>query len=112
MADAGADVIKVESVQRIDGWRGSGTLADDGIPTWESSPYFNWVNRNKRDITLDLTRPEGSDIVKRLVRDADVLVENYTPRMMKAWELDYARLRAINPRLIMLSSCRVTPTTS
>jgi crotonobetainyl-CoA:carnitine CoA-transferase CaiB-like acyl-CoA transferase len=102
-ADAGADVIKVESIQRIDGWRGSATTSSGAAPDFESSPYFNWVNRNKRDITLNLTDVRGRDIVKTLVREADVLIENYTPRVMARFGLDYATLRAINPHLIMIS---------
>ena len=102
-ADAGAEVIKVESIQRIDGWRGSGTLTEGEIPSWESSPYFNWVNRNKRGITLNLTDPRGRDIVKTLVADADVLIENYTPRVMSKFGLAYETLREINLSLIMLS---------
>jgi crotonobetainyl-CoA:carnitine CoA-transferase CaiB-like acyl-CoA transferase len=102
-ADAGAEVIKVESVQRIDGWRASATLAEDGPPTWESSPYFNWVNRNKRGITLDLNDTRGQDIIKHLVRDADIVIENYTPRVMHKFGLDYSVLSAINPNVIMIS---------
>ena len=103
-ADAGADIIKVESIQRIDGWRGSASSnAHAELPGWESSPYFNWVNRNKRDITLNLTDPRGVDILKKLVRDADILIENYTPRVMAKFGLSYDTLRAINPRLIMIS---------
>ena len=103
-ADAGADVIKVESIQRIDGWRGSATThANRELPGWESSPYFNWINRNKRDVTLNLTDPRGVEIIKTLVADADILVENYTPRVMPKFGLDYETLRAINPRLIMIS---------
>jgi crotonobetainyl-CoA:carnitine CoA-transferase CaiB-like acyl-CoA transferase len=111
-ADAGADVIKVESVQRIDGWRGSGTLSEEGIPTWESSPYFNWVNRNKRDVTLDLNDPRGQAVVKTLVRDADILIENYTPRVMAKFGLDYATLQAIKPDLVMISLSGFGATTS
>ncbi|HZU76415.1 MAG TPA: CoA transferase, partial [Dehalococcoidia bacterium] len=99
--DAGADVIKVESVQRIDGWRGAAVGAVER--PWERSPNFNWVNRSKRGITLNLTDPRGAAILKRLVADADVLIENYTPRVMGNFGLDYETLRAINPRLIMLS---------
>ena len=103
-ADAGADVIKVESIQRIDGWRGSASSnANAELPGWESSPYFNWINRNKRDITLNLTDPRGVDIVKKLVEDADILIENYTPRVMAKFGLDYPTLAAINPRLVMIS---------
>ncbi len=103
-ADAGADVIKVESVQRIDGWRGSASSnANAELPGWESSPYFNWVNRNKRDITLNLTDPRGVAIVKKLVREADILIENYTPRVMAKFGLSWDVLSAINPRLVMIS---------
>ena len=107
LADAGADVVKVESVQRIDGWRGSGTAAglvtEGPIAPWESSPYFNWVNRSKRDITLNLTDPRGADIIKQMVKDADVLIENYTPRVMNNFGLSYEVLRELNPNLIMIS---------
>ena len=102
-ADAGADVIKVESIQRIDGWRGSATGGSGELPSWESSPYFNWVNRNKRDVTLNLTDPRGVDIVKTMARDADILIENYTPRVMAKFGLSWETLHAINPRLVMIS---------
>ena len=103
-ADAGAEVIKVESIQRIDGWRGSGSSnANTELPGWESSPYFNWVNRNKRDITLNLKDPRGVAILKTMVAEADVLIENYTPRVMANFGLDYDTLRDINPRLVMIS---------
>jgi crotonobetainyl-CoA:carnitine CoA-transferase CaiB-like acyl-CoA transferase len=103
LADAGADVIKVESIQRIDGWRGSGTQGAGDTPTWEASPYFNWINRNKRDVTLNLKDPRGVAIVKKLARDADILIENYTPRVMQSFGLAYDQLREINDRLIMIS---------
>lgn len=99
--DAGADVIKVESVQRVDGWRAGG--AADSEAFWEMAPTFNWINRNKQGITLNLTDPRGSDAIRRLVRDADIIVENYTPRVMGNFGLGWEELRAINPSLIMLS---------
>ncbi len=99
-ADAGADVIKVESVQRIDGWRGGGR---GGEAPWERSPVFNWINRNKRGITLNLTDPVGVDLLKRLIADADVVIENYTPRVMDNFGLGYDVLREIKPDLIVMS---------
>ncbi|MCY3557484.1 MAG: CoA transferase [Chloroflexi bacterium] len=99
-ADGGADVIKIESVQRIDGWRASGS-ADDYW--WEWAPQFNWVNRNKHGITLNLNDQRGSDVVRHMVREADILVENYTPRVMGNFGLSYEQLREINPELIMIS---------
>ncbi len=98
-ADAGAEVIKVESVQRIDGWRGAG----QGEKAWERSPVFNWINRSKRGITLNLTDRRGSDLLKQLVVYAYVLIEIYTPRVMANFGLDYDTLRAIKPDLIMMS---------
>jgi crotonobetainyl-CoA:carnitine CoA-transferase CaiB-like acyl-CoA transferase len=103
LADAGADVIKIESIQRMDGWRGSGTQGAGETPSWEGSPYFNWINRNKRDITLNLKDPRGVAVVKKLVRDADIVIENYTPRVMQNFGLAYDQLREINNRLIMIS---------
>ena len=103
LADAGAEVIKVESVQRIDGWRGAAADSGSELPSWESSPYFNWVNRSKKDITLNLTDPRGQDILKELVRQADVVIENYTPRVMANFGLTYDVLKEIKPDLIMLS---------
>ena len=99
-ADGGADVIKVESVQRIDGWRAGGVSEDFW---WEWAPQFNWVNRNKHGITLNLTDERGADVIRHMVREADILVENYTPRVMGNFGLSYERLREINPELIMIS---------
>ena len=99
-ADGGADVIKVESVQRIDGWRAGGSSDEYW---WEWAAQFNWVNRNKHGITLNLTDQRGSDVIRHMVRDADILVENYTPRVMGNFGLSYAELREINPELIMIS---------
>ena len=99
-ADGGADVIKVESVQRIDGWRAGGATEDFW---WEWAPQFNWVNRNKHGITLNLTDPRGSDVIRHMVKDADILVENYTPRVMGNFGLSYEELHEINPELIMIS---------
>jgi crotonobetainyl-CoA:carnitine CoA-transferase CaiB-like acyl-CoA transferase len=102
LGDAGAEIIKVESVQRIDGWRGAAGSRDVERP-WELSPNFNWVNRSKRGITLNLTDPRGADLLKRLVAISDVVIENYTPRVMDNFGLGYEVLREITPDLIMLS---------
>ena len=61
------------------------------------------MNRSKRDITLNLTDPRGADIIKQMVKDADVLIENYTPRVMNNFGLSYEVLRELNPNLIMIS---------
>ena len=79
MADMGADVIKVESCERFDWWR-----SWEATPEWienngaEKSTAFNTVNRNKRDITLDLEHPEGRNLLLDLVKTANIVVENYS----------------------------------
>jgi crotonobetainyl-CoA:carnitine CoA-transferase CaiB-like acyl-CoA transferase len=103
LADLGADVIKVESVQRPEYWR---TLLADFTAErwWETSPLLQVMQRNRRDITLNLADPEGRALLEELVKSADVLVENFSPRVMPQFGLGYPRLRELNPRLIMLSS--------
>ncbi len=102
LANMGAEVIKVEAIQHIDSWRTAG-VARDLDHFWEQSPSFNAVNLNKLGITLDLHRPQGVDIFRRLVKISDIVAENYTPRVMKSFGLDYASLREINPGIIMIS---------
>lgn len=99
-ADLGADVIKVEAIQRLDGWRGVGRGGDRA---WEKSGAFNWINRSKRGVTLNLADPRGAALLKRLVAVSDVVVENYTPRVMDNFGLGYEELQAVNPALIMIS---------
>ncbi len=97
LGDLGADVIKVED-----------TAAGDESRTWppkkdgETAAYL-MINRNKRGITLDLKAPEGVEVIKALVKDADVLVENFRTGTMESFGLGYDTLAAINPRLIYCS---------
>ena len=92
LADWGADVIKVESPE-----------GDAGMGGERHGPDFQNLHRNKRSMTLNLKSPEGVDILKRLVRDADVLVENYRPDVKFRLGIDYATLRPVNPRLVYAS---------
>ena len=92
LADWGADVIKVEA-----------PAGDAGLGGARLGPDFQNLHRNKRSITLDLKQPEGLEILKRLVRDADVVVENYRPDVKFRLGVDYESLRAINPRLVYAS---------
>jgi formyl-CoA transferase len=92
LADWGADVIKVEA-----------PAGDAGLGGARLGPDFQNVHRNKRSITLDLKQPEGLEILKRLVRDADVVAENYRPDVKFRLGVDYETLRAINPRLVYAS---------
>jgi crotonobetainyl-CoA:carnitine CoA-transferase CaiB-like acyl-CoA transferase len=102
LASLGADVVKIESVTRPDLMR----LATFKPPTdprwWEWGGLFHPVNASKRGVTLDLTRPAGVEVFERLVRDADVVVENYTPRVMEQFGLGWERLKELNPRLLMV----------
>ncbi len=96
LADYGAEVIKVERPDTGDEMRYWGNAKDgEGL-------YYKVINRNKKSVTADLRTPLGVDIVKRLVRDADLVVENYRPGTIEKWGLGYEVLRAINPRLILL----------
>jgi len=96
LADFGAEVIKIEHPKYGDGQRKLEPIMD-GIPLWWKS-----VARNKRCVTLDLGKPEGADIFKRLAKGADVIVENYRPGTFEKWGIGYDALRAIDPRIIML----------
>jgi len=96
LADLGADVIKIEPPQ------GDSTRTMPGA-VGTDSPSFNAVNRGKRSVVVNLKTREGVEAVKTLARSADVFVENYRPGVMESLGLDYARLSALNPRLIYAS---------
>ena len=104
VADLGAEVIKVESCQRFDWWRSWEAtpewVADNGA---EKSPQYLSVNRNKRDITLNLEHPTGRELLLQLVATADALVENYSGSVLPKLGLDYATLVQRNPELVMVS---------
>ncbi len=98
----GADVIKVESVQRPDAWRYNHTAPSLGPRWWDRGLLWQATNLDKRSLTLDLTDAAAQDILMRLCADADVLVENYTIGVLARFGISWERLHAINPRLIML----------
>ncbi|QOL48968.1 CaiB/BaiF CoA transferase family protein [Massilia litorea] len=96
LAEFGAEVIKIEppgSGDPLRKWR----LLHEGTSVW-------WAvqSRNKQSVSLDLRTPEGQDVVRTLVQDADVLIENFRPGTMEAWNLGWEALHAINPKLVML----------
>lgn len=99
----GADVIKVESVQRPDAIRFSATIRPDQDPRfYEKSPLFHASNLGKRGITLDLGQPEGRALAEALVARVDVVCENFTPRVVESFGLGYEHLAAIRPDVVML----------
>lgn len=100
-ADFGAEVVKVESVRRLDWWRGV-AVGNDAL-VYERSALFNGINRNKLGVTLDLQSPEGRGLLLRLVRDADIFVENFTSHVTEKLNLTHRVLSADNPGLISVS---------
>jgi crotonobetainyl-CoA:carnitine CoA-transferase CaiB-like acyl-CoA transferase len=105
LGDLGADVIKVEKPASGDDTRGWGPpwLADGaGNPTTDAA-YFLCTNRNKRSLTVDMTRPEGQAILRELAARSDVVLENFKVGGLRAYGLDYASLAALNPKLVYCS---------
>jgi crotonobetainyl-CoA:carnitine CoA-transferase CaiB-like acyl-CoA transferase len=102
LADYGADVIKVEQPGTGDTARD--LPADPADPqARERSPLYLYVNTNKRGVTLDPSIEEGREVFRKLIADADVLIEDREPGEMEAWGLGYEALKAINPNLIVTS---------
>ena len=101
-AAMGADVIKVEAVQRPDGIRFASVKPPTADRWWEYSWVFHGLNSGKRGITLDLSRPAGVAIAKRLIAGADLVVENFAPRVMENFGLGYEEIERLNPRAIMV----------
>lgn len=102
LACLGADVIHVESVQRPDGMRFGSVKPPSVDEWWEWGPTFHSANAGKRSITLDLTRDDGRALLRRLIEQSDVLVENYSARVMEQFGLTWDVVHGWNPRLIMV----------
>jgi crotonobetainyl-CoA:carnitine CoA-transferase CaiB-like acyl-CoA transferase len=98
----GADVVKVESTRRPDGFRFQGVNPALGADWYERGGVFAATNLNKRDVTLDLTTAEGRALLRRLIERADVLLENFSARVVEQFELGYEQVRAVKPDLIMV----------
>lgn len=104
LADLGADVIKIEAIQYPDWWRGldrRSSYVDAQV--YENHLRFAIMNRNKRGITLDLKRPRGLALAKRLLTGADIVIDNYSVDVMPKLGLGYDVLKKLNPRLVMMS---------
>lgn len=97
LGEFGAEVIKIERPGQGDDSRTWPAIIDG------ESAFFLSVNRNKRSITINFQEPEGQDLVRRLAKDADVLVESFTPGTLDKYGLSYEQLREINPQLIYCS---------
>ncbi len=104
LADHGATVVKIESELKPDVIRGVNPfIGEDGGQ--ENALQFHSLNAGKLDLTLDLSVPEARDVILDLARWADVVTESFSPKAMANWGLSYEDLRAVNPDLIMFSSC-------
>jgi formyl-CoA transferase len=97
LADFGADVVAIEMPGKGDALRGMGPFSDGKSLRWAV------VGRGKRSVTADLHSVEGQELVRELAGDVDVVVENYRPGTVAKWGLAYEDLKAVNPRIIMLS---------
>ena len=102
LAMLGADIIKVESIQRPDGMRFASVKPPTDDLWWEWGMVYHGVNTNKRAITLNLSDPEGKAVMEQLLATADVLIENYTPRVMDNFGLSWEAVSELNPQLIMV----------
>jgi len=104
LADMGADVIKIEGCERFDWWRSWEAtpewIADDGA---EKSSAFNTMNRNKRNLTLDLEHPEGKALLLQLIATANAVVENYSGGVLPKLGLGYDVICEVNPHIILVS---------
>ncbi len=98
----GADVIKLESIQRPDPMRFTVMVEPSVDQWWEQGSIYLSVNLNKRGLTLNLADPRGRELARRLAATADVVIENFTPRVMEQFGLSYEDLRAVNPGIIMM----------
>lgn len=102
LATLGAEVIHLEAIQRMDGMRMLGGMFFSKPQWWEYSAVYLTANSNKRGLTLDLNSAKGVEIVKQLIAKCDVFVENYSPRVVENFGLDWDSVHALNPRTIMV----------
>ena len=101
LAAFGADVVKVESIQRPDGIRYSGGMRKDVEDWWEYGWVFQAMNTNKRSVTIDLGSNEGRVLFTELVAGADVVIENFSPRVMDHFGLTADVLLEVNPKVVV-----------
>jgi crotonobetainyl-CoA:carnitine CoA-transferase CaiB-like acyl-CoA transferase len=102
LALLGAEVIHLEAATRPDGARLVGGVPQTEDRYWERGPIFAALNTNKKSLTIDVRKPRGVDLLRRFVATCDVVVENYTPRVLDQLGLDYEKLRADRPDLVMV----------
>ena len=109
LSDLGAEVIKIEGPTRPDttrtgGFAGAFPENELGEDWWNRPSTYNLLHRGKQSLTLDMTDPRGRDMFAELVKISDIVMENFTPRVMRRWGLDYPNLRKLKPDVIMVSN--------
>ncbi len=102
LAQLGAEVIHVESTARPDGTRLIAGVPVSEEQWWERSPIFSGLNTNKKSVTLDIRKPRGVELLHQLVATCDVIVENYTPRVLDQIGLDFDTVAQLRPDAIMM----------
>ncbi len=102
LAALGADVVKLEGLQRPDGMRFSGARPASEDLWWETGHLFQASNSGKRGVTLELSRLEARELALRLIAGADLVMENFSPRVMGNLGLEYDDIRAANPRVVVV----------
>lgn len=110
LANFGATVVHVESHQRPDGFRGEYPPFKDGRPGVDRGGCFAFYNDSKYGITLDLKKPSGIDLARRLIGWSDIVIENMRPEVMSRLGLGYEWARKTNPGLVMISTCNMGQT--
>jgi crotonobetainyl-CoA:carnitine CoA-transferase CaiB-like acyl-CoA transferase len=109
MTDLGAEVIKIEGPGRLDTTRNgpfAGVHADNEQrqDPWNRTHTFNVINRGKKSLVLDLSKPAGREVLKDLIRVSDVFMESFTPRVMRSWGLEYPDMKKLKPDMVMISN--------
>ena len=102
LAMLGAEVIHLESTTRPDGARLIAGVPITEDQWWERSPIFSSLNTNKKSVTVDFRSERGIEVLHRLIRHCDVVIENYTPRVLEQIGLDYEKVRALREDVIMV----------
>ncbi|PTR22828.1 crotonobetainyl-CoA:carnitine CoA-transferase CaiB-like acyl-CoA transferase [Rhodococcus sp. OK519] len=102
LAGMGAEVIKVESVQRPDGMRFTSTRSPGEPDWWEAGGVYQGANAGKLGVTLDLSRPEGVDVLLEMIRNSDIVIENFSPRVLDNFGLTWERIHEANPAAVFV----------
>jgi len=101
LANLGADVVRVESCERTDGMRLIGGIYPEGKPYWEFGSVVHGANPGKRGIVVEFSTEQGVEIIRRLIKEADVVLENFSPRVMDKHGFSWEEIQRLNPKAIM-----------